>query len=329
MSPRATAPRLALSLLALSLVLAGAMGIAAAAGPLGLSAEWWVVRDLRLWRAVFAAIVGGCLAAAGAAFQALLRNPLASPYLLGVSGGGSLGAVAAILAGIPALAPGWPTLPLFSFAGCLGAIGAIHLVAQRRGHLLAHDLLLAGVVANSFFLAVMAVLQYLADPSQAARIVQWTLGAVHTERVPAPAAILLAAGGLLLLQRDAAALNLLSVGDETAALLGVDVSAVRRRAFLGASLLTAVAVAVSGPVAFLGLFVPHGVRRILGPDHRILLPASFLAGAAFLVLADTAARATLPRHEIPVGVITAVVGAPAFVLLLARRERGAPEGATA
>ena len=322
MSPRATPGRLAAAVTVLLLAVAGAVAVAGLAGPAApegraVSEETrrFIVWDLRVPRAVLAALVGGALAVCGAAFQALLRNPLASPYILGVSGGGSLGAVLAIVAGVPAAA----------FAGCLGAIGIIHAVARRRGHLLAQDLLLAGVVANSFFLAALAVLQYLARPHQAAQILHWTLGAIRVGDVsPAVTAALVAAGSLSLL-RDGVALNLLSVGDETAALLGVDVDAVRRRTFVAASVLTGTAVAVSGPIGFVGLFVPHAVRRALGPDHRILLPASFLAGAAFLVAADTAARSAFGAQEIPVGVLTAVVGAPAFVWILARRERGAPE----
>jgi len=332
-SPRATPARLAAASAVLLAATAAAVALAAGLGPLSfgdaeVSEETlsFVVREIRLPRALLAALVGGALAISGAAFQALLRNPLASPYILGVSGGGSLGAVLAIVAGVPALLPGVPVLPAFAFAGCLAAIALIHAAARRRGHLLAQDLLLAGVVANSFFLAALSVLQFLATPHQAAQILHWTLGAVRTERVPVPATAVLAAAGLLLLLRDAASLNLLSVGDETAALLGVDVAAVRRRSFVAASLLTGTAVAVSGPIGFVGLFVPHGVRRVLGPDHRVLLPASFLAGAAFLVLADTAARTAFGPTELPVGVLTAVVGAPAFVILLARRERGAPEG---
>jgi iron complex transport system permease protein len=332
-SPRATPARLLASTAVLLAAAAGALALAASVGTtsfgdLAVSEETrrFVVREIRLPRALFAALVGGALSVSGAAFQALLRNPLASPYILGVSGGGSLGAVLAIVAGLPALAPGVPVLPLTAFGGCLAAIALIHAAARRRGHLLAQDLLLAGVVANSFFLAALSVLQFLATPHQAAQILHWTLGAVRTERVPVAAASLLVAAGLLLLLRDGVALNLLSVGDETAALLGVDVEAVRRRAFVAASLLTGTAVAVSGPIGFVGLFVPHGVRRVLGPDHRVLLPASFLAGAAFLVLADTAARTAFGATELPVGVLTAVVGAPAFVVLLARRERGIPEG---
>ena len=334
MSPRATPARLLGSMGVLLAALGAALLLAAASGPAApegmpppdAETMAFIVAEIRVPRALLAALVGGALSCCGAAFQALLRNPLAEPYILGVSGGGSLGSVAAIVLGLPALAPGLPVLPLAALAGCLAAIGLIHAVAQRRGHLLAQDLLLAGVVANSFFLAALSVLQFLANPHQAAEILHWTLGAVRTDRVP----ILLAGGlvlaGLLVMMRDAVALNLLSVGDETAALLGVDVAAVRRRTFVAASVLTGTALAVSGPIGFVGLFVPHAVRRFLGPDHRILLPASFLAGAAFLVVADTAARSAFGSLEVPVGVLTAVVGAPSFVWILSRRERGAPEG---
>jgi iron complex transport system permease protein len=331
-SPRATPARLALSVGVLLLAVAAAFAVAAGVGPgapegraLSPETRRFILMELRLPRAALAALVGGALAVCGAAFQALLRNPLASPYILGVSGGGSLGAVVAIVAGLPAVAPDLPILPLAAFAGCLAAIGLIHAVARRRGHLLAQDLLLAGVVANSFFLAALSVVQYLARPHEAALILQWTLGAVRSgDRFPWAAAAVAALAFLSLL-RDGVALNLLSVGDETAALLGVDVPAVRRRTFVAASLLTGTAVSVSGPIGFVGLFVPHAVRAVLGPDHRILLPASMLAGAAFLVLADAGARSAFGAREIPVGVLTAVVGAPAFVWILARRERGAPE----
>jgi iron complex transport system permease protein len=322
-SPRATPARLLGSLGVLLAVLGGAFALAVLVGPsppegraVSEETRRLILLDIRIPRAALAALIGGALASCGTSFQALLRNPLADPYLLGVSGGGSLGAVAAIVTG-------FPSLPLAAFAGCLGALALIHSVAHRRGHLLAQDLLLAGVVANSFFLASLAVLQYLANPHQAAEILHWTLGAVRTgpEFPWIPAAV--AGAAFLSLVRDAVPLNLMSVGDETAALLGVDVVAVRRRTFVAASILTGTAVAVSGPIGFVGLFVPHAVRRVLGPDHRVLLPATFLAGAAFLVLADTAARSAFGAREIPVGVLTAVVGAPAFVLLLARRERGA------
>ncbi|MBI5368749.1 MAG: iron ABC transporter permease [Planctomycetes bacterium] len=327
MTPRATPRRLALALAILGGATGSAFLLAAAVGPAGgIHASWEIVRDLRLPRAALAALVGGALGVSGAAFQALLRNPLACPYLLGVSGGGAFGAVLAILLGLPDLIPGLPLLPVVAFTGCLGAIALIHAVARRRGHLLAHDLLLAGVVANSFFLAAMSVLQYLAAPYEASRILHWTLGAVRPDSVPLPATTLLVLAAAAALYFDAGRLNLLAVGDETAAMLGVDVTRVRRRAFVAASLLTGAAVAVSGPIGFVGLFVPHALRAVLGPDHRVLLPACLLGGAAFLVVADTAARAAFGPYEIPVGVLTAVVGAPVFVVLLARRERRLPEG---
>ncbi len=320
MRPRATPRRLFAALILLSLAVLVAILVSAASGPAsGIDADEFVVNVLRLPRTYVAALVGGSLAVCGAAFQALLRNPLASPYILGVSGGGSLGAVIAILLELPALLPSVPTLPVFSFAGCLCAIFVIHLAASRNHRVRAHDLLLAGVVANSFFLAAMSVLNYLADPTQTARIVQWTLGGIRASSVPLPVTAGLVAVGLAFLLRDAHHLNLLSIGDETASQLGVDVEAVRRRTFIAASLLTGTAVAVSGPIGFVGLFVPHAVRFVLGPDHRVLLPAAFLAGAAFLVLADTAARSAFAPREIPVGVLTAVIGAPAFILLLAQR----------
>lgn len=306
----------------LGAVLAGALVVALVSGPAGgARADAFVVRELRLPRALLAALVGGALAACGAAFQALLRNPLASPYLLGVSGGGSLGAVAAILFDLPVRLFGPPALPLSAFFGCLVAIAVIHAAASRGGHLLVQDLLLAGVVANSFFLAVLSALHYLADPTKTARIVHWTLGSLRAGSVPLPITAAVVLAGLALLLLDAHRLNLLAVGDETAAQLGVDVTATRRRVFFAASLLTGAAVAVSGPIGFVGLFVPHAVRFLAGADHRLLIPGSFLAGAAFLVLADTAARAAFPPYEVPVGVLTALVGAPAFLVLLVRRER--------
>ena len=329
MTPRGTAARMWKAIATLSVVFVGSMFVAALSGPAGgASAEDWLIFELRLPRAYVAALVGGGLASCGLAFQALLRNPLASPYLLGVSGGGSLGAVSAILFGVPALLPGVPTLPVFAFLGCLGAIGIIHLAASRRGHLLPHDLLLAGVVANSFFLALMAVLTYLADPSQTDRIVTWTLGSIRPpgSSVPLPVTASLMAVGFFVLFTYARHMNLLSIGDETAAQLGVDVTKVRRRVFIAASVMTGAAVAVSGPVGFLGLFVPHGVRYVLGSDHRVLLPATFLTGASFLVLADTAARAAFAPRAIPVGVLTAVFGAPAFFVLMVRSRYSRAEG---
>lgn len=302
-----------------SVVLVAAVVVAALCGPAGgASADWFVIRDLRLPRAATAGLVGAALAAAGATFQAILRNPLASPYLLGVSGGGTLGAVLAILFGLTNYLPGLWSLPVFSFLGCWAAISVIHLAASRHGNLPPHSLLLAGVVANSFFLAVVSVLQYLADPTQTDRIVLWTLGAIRPGSVPLPLTAGLILGGFLLVFSRSNHINVLVLGDETAGQLGIDIRRVRRRAFLGASLMTAAAVAVSGPIAFVGLFVPHAVRFFVGPDLRLLLPASCLVGASFLIVVDTAARAAFAPRELPVGVLTALIGAPCFMVLMSR-----------
>lgn len=311
-------------LLALVFLLAGA--VAVLVGP-----EWvsparlfsgepeatFIVEQIRVPRVLTGLFVGGALAACGAAFQALLRNPLASPFILGVSGGGSLGAVLAIVSGISVA--GLAVQPLFAFLGCLGALLLIYAVARRSGRLVPQALLLTGVVANTFFLSALGFLHYLATPHQSAEILRWMMGGLsgQTATSAAMTGVLAVAGVavLTLLGRD---LNVLSLGEETAAQLGVPVGRIRRRVFVLASLMTGAAVAVSGPIGFVGLFIPHGVRILFGADHRLLLPLSFLAGGAFLVLADAGARVAAAPSEMPVGLVTAAVGAPAFVALLVR-----------
>ncbi len=291
----------------------------------------FILLELRLPRVLAGVFVGGALAACGAAFQALLRNALASPYVLGISGGGSLGAVLAILAGAPALLVGGisvSTRPAFAFAGCLLALLLIYGIARRRGRLAPRTLLLAGVVVNAFFLAVLGYLNYLAGPHESQEILRWMMGGLYGQ-TPGGVAVtgVLATLGLLGLAAEGRALNALSLGEESAAQLGVSVRRVRRRVFVLASLMTGAAVAVSGPIGFVGLFVPHGVRLLFGPDHRLLLPASFLAGGAFLALADALGRALAGPGELPVGLITAAVGAPCFILLLVRDRGYAGEAA--
>jgi cobalamin transport system permease protein len=281
-----------------------------------------ILLGIRLPRLLVTAMVGGALALAGAAFQALLRNPLASPYILGISGGGALGAVTAILLGFDVVLLGVSTRPLFAFAGCLFALGLLSVVAGRRGRLRPHTLLLAGVVVNAFFAALIAFITYVVDPHHAIRIVRWLMGGVHlTTGAERLGAFVVLAVGTVVLLLESRALNLLALGDESARQLGVDVRRARTRTFLAASLLTAAAVALSGPIGFVGLVVPHAVRMIIGPDHRALLPVSLFAGGAFLVLADTVARTVRRPEELPVGIITAFVGAPFFLWLLAGGRR--------
>lgn len=284
-----------------------------------------IVLDLRLPRAVLAAQVGAALALAGAALQALLRNPLAEPYVLGVSGGAAVGAVAAVVLGWAASGP-W-ALPAAAFGGAVLAILVVLRIAARGGHGLdTRVLLLAGVVAGAFFNALILLLLTFAETRAFRSAIFWmmgSLGGADWASVRTLALVLLPA--VLVLLALARPLNLLSVGEETAHHLGTRVEAVKWTTYLVASFLVAAAVSVSGAIGFVGLIVPHAVRLLWGSDHRLLLPASLLGGAAFLVAADTLARTAAAPSEIPVGVVTALVGVPLFVVLLVRRRPGRSE----
>jgi iron complex transport system permease protein len=291
-------------------------------------AERFIFLDLRVPRVAAAALIGGALSIAGVVFQALFRNPLAEPYLLGLSGGGSFGAVVSIVAFGSHAASGVWGRTAAALGGCLAAIALVYAVASRGGGLRPATLLLAGVVANAFFLAGLAALQYAASPTEAQAILRWVMGGLSAPREGELLVLGVAVPvGVVAVLWLAPRLNLLAFDEETARHLGVDVAGLRRTLFLATSLLTAACVAVSGPIGFVGLFVPHAVRWFVGPDHRVLVPAACLAGAAFLVLADAAARTVVAPQELPVGIVTAVVGAPAFVALLARR-RGFRETAS-
>ena len=288
---------------------------------LGGGGEEWqreIVWQFRFPRALLGARVGGGLALAGATFQALLRNPLAEPYILGISGGASVGAVTLLALGL-ASATSW-ALPLAAFAGALLAIALVFRVATASGRTMdVRVLLLAGVVIGAFFSACIAFILSVSEARTVQSAVLWIMGSlagaawrdvVVTAVYTIPAALL-----LLGLARP---LNLISVGEETALYLGADVERVKRLALGVAALLTAAGVAVAGVIGFVGLVVPHAVRLLVGSDHRALLPLSFLGGAAFLSLADLIAKLALSPTEIPVGVITAFVGVPLFLILLRR-----------
>lgn len=278
-----------------------------------------IVRRLRLPRAVLAAMVGGSLAASGATFQALLRNPLAEPYILGISGGAAVGAVFAIAAGGALATSG--IVGAAALAGALLAILLVFRIAAVAGRALdARILLLAGVVVGAFFNACILLALTFASSDAFRSAVFWMMGSFSGATWRGTA--LLGAAmvpGLAVLLALARPLNLLAVGEETAAYLGTRVERTKLLAYGTASLLTAGAVAVSGVIGFVGLVVPHVVRMLWGPDHRFLIPASVLLGAAFVVLADTLARTAAAPTELPVGVVTAFVGVPFFVWLLRRR----------
>jgi iron complex transport system permease protein len=283
------------------------------AGQLFHSAIFW---DLRLPRALLALLVGGSLGAAGASLQSLVRNPLADPFLLGLSGGAGLGAVLAIALHFGGA---W-TLPLAAFAGALLALGLVFRLGLVGGSALdPRVLLLGGVAVGAFCGAVTTAVVSLAEASALRNAYLWLWGGLSgaswdtvtlvAAYVPIPLVVLLAA---------ARPLDLLTLGEEPARYLGTDVAVTRRRVYLAASLLTAAAVAVAGVIGFVGLIVPHLGRALFGGRHRALLPASFLAGGILLLLADTLARTAVAPRELPVGVVTALVGVPLFVLLLRR-----------
>ena len=281
-----------------------------------------VVRDivvrLRLPRVLLGVLVGGGLATAGATFQALLRNPLAEPYILGISGGASVGAVLVLAFGW--MAAGSWALPLAAFAGAIFAIFLVFRVATATGRAMdVRVLLLAGVVVAAFFSACIAFILSISPARTVQSAVLWIMGSLAgaTWRSVALTATY-TMPAVLLLMSLARPLNLLSIGEETAHHLGADVERVKRIALGVAALITASGVAVAGVIGFVGLVVPHAVRLLVGSDHRTLLPLSFLAGSAFLTLADLGARLALAPTEIPIGVITAFIGVPFFLVLLRR-----------
>jgi iron complex transport system permease protein len=291
--------------------------LAGLADPLAPGAA--IVRGLRLPRVLLAFLVGGSLAVTGAALQALVRNPLADPYLLGISGGAGLGAVIAMALG----RGGVFAVPLAAFAGALAAVAMVYRLSTVGGRPLdTNVLLLAGVVIGAFAGAVMSGILAVSDASQLRSAVNWLLGgfgAAGWATVGAFAAY--AALPLALLWGTGRSLDLLTLGDEPALHLGAEVERTKRVAYFAASLLTAASVAACGIVGFVGLVVPHAIRRIATPLHRALLPMAFLAGGAFLVLADAVARTVVRPIELPVGVVTALVGVPVFAILLRKSLR--------
>jgi iron complex transport system permease protein len=275
----------------------------------------------RLPRVLVAALVGGALASAGVVFQALFRNPLASPDTLGVSSGAALGAMAAISLGFDVSIGGLTAIPLASLAGSTGALAIVYTLATaRRRGMSTTVLLLAGVTMTAFFSALIMFMQYMADFTDTFRMVRWLMGTLDVGSYAPIVAVLplmLVAFGLLsTLPRP---LDLLSLGADAASARGVDVPRVERLALVSASLATGAAVSLGGPVGFVGIIVPHMVRLVVGSDHRLVLPASALLGATFLIACDLAARTLFSPIEVPVGIVTALIGGPFFLWLLIRR----------
>jgi iron complex transport system permease protein len=286
--------------------------------PFGENVDAQIFFLARLPRAVAAALVGGTLAAAGVIFQGLLRNPLATPYTLGVSAGASLGAMIAITLGAALPAGGVATA---SLAGATLAVLVVYALARaRHSGLSTTVLLLAGVTLNAFFSALILFVQYISDYAQTYRALRWLMGDLDVAGyAPVAGALPFVGVAFVAFAWLARPLNLLSLGADAAITRGIDVVRAQRTAFFSASLATGAAVSVGGPIGFVGIIVPHLVRLLVGSDHRLVLPASTFFGAAFLVLCDAASRIVLAPIELPVGIVTAVIGGPFFLWLLLRK----------
>ncbi len=309
------------SVLLLALVVACLISLLAGAVPLPANDVWHSgIFRLRLARTALCVVAGAGLSAAGVVFQAILRNPLAEPYVLGVSSGAGLGAALAIVLGLSA-AGAW-TLPATAFAGALGTILLVYALARTpTGTAPVQTLLLSGVVVSAVLGSILMFVVSVAPSEKLHGIVWWLLGNLQVfdwgllRIVSAVVAAGLAVS--VLFARD---LNLIALGEEPAAHLGLDVEWTKKLFFLLASLMTGATVAACGLIGFVGLIVPHTVRLVAGPDHRRLVAASALAGAAFLVLADSVARTIIAPREVPIGVITAILGGPFFLGLLRQRK---------
>lgn len=314
-----------LALSSLSLLLVGALAVGIALGAVPISpfdsdpTHRFILTQIRLPRVLLAALVGGALALCGAVMQGLFRNPLADPYLLGIASGATAGAALVIALRLDIY---WGAVPVGAFLGGVLAVAIVYRIAQTRwAQLDNYALILSGVALAALFSAVTSFLLFYAGASQdARRLLFWILGGLGGAQwvyVLGLLGTLLGAGIILVLfARD---LNALALGEEMAAHLGIEPRHLRKILLFAVTVLTAAAVAVSGTIGFVGLIVPHILRLIVGPDHRLLLPASALGGAVLLTLCDALARTVLAPAELPIGIITALLGAPFFLFLLRRK----------
>jgi iron complex transport system permease protein len=321
------------SLSVLGAVLLGALMLGLTAGPSGLgvgeilsvlgerdatgpAAD--IVLRVRLPRVLLGALVGACLAVSGVLFQAMLRNPLADPYVLGVSGGAALGGILVLSLG-SAVGLGYEAVPPAAFAGCLITTAALYAIAGANARVSTTSLLLTGVVFNAFASAAIVFLASMAGLTEGASIFLWLIGSLSSIRTEVTGWVamflVIGLGSTFPLARS---LNLSALGGESAEQLGVDIDRQRRVVLIASSLMVGAAVSVAGMIGFVGLIIPHLLRLILGPDHRLLIPASAFGGAAFLVICDAIARTILNGRELPVGAITALAGGPLFLWLLRR-----------
>ncbi len=279
-----------------------------------------IVFQIRLPRVIAAASVGAALATAGVVFQAIFRNSMADPFVIGASSGASLGASLALLLGIGTMALGAAAVPVLAFAGAVGSVFLVLGISRAGPRIPTTSLLLAGIAVSVVISALVTLIILMAGEGVKG-LFFWLMGGFNFVdwrgmRVAAPIILL----GIFLIYFFSRDLNILILGEETATSLGVDAERIKKLLIVLASLITAISVSVSGVIGFVGLIIPHLVRLVVGPDHHILIPASLLAGSMFLVLADAAARTVLSPVELPVGIITAMTGGPFFIYLLRARK---------
>ncbi|MHC4556910.1 MAG: FecCD family ABC transporter permease [Planctomycetota bacterium] len=295
----------------------GGTGSQAVANP-----DYEIFVKVRLPRIILACLVGAALASSGVIFQALLRNPLADPYILGISSGAGLGAIIAVISGLNWTLWGRSPIAVFAFAGAIGTVWLVWFIGRLTGKFHVTGLLLAGVVVNAFFSAVIMFLTSIAKSQEVHTTIFWLMGNMTEEDflvlwIGAGCIV----GGIFALFYISPQLNALSFGADDARSMGVNIAGTRTIAFGIAAGITAIAVSLSGLIGFVGLIVPHAVRLVFGPDHRQLLPLSGIVGAIFLVVADTLARIIIAPAQLPVGVVTAIVGGPFFLVLLVKYSR--------
>lgn len=284
--------------------------------------DWTIITQIRLPRVVAAFFVGGGLSVIGVAMQALVRNPLAEPYILGISGGASAGASLFFLGFIPPVIAVWISVPLAAFAGALLSITVVYLIARSNGSVSVSRLLLAGVAMAALMAAFTSFITYLSpDPNQLRVVLFWLLGSLSSYNwttVPlAAGASLIGVGSLFVLSRH---LDAFLLGEEPASGLGIRIEAIKKYLIVLAAFVTGILVSNSGIIGFVGLIVPHAVRSWIGISHRYLVPVSFLCGGIFLIGADLLARTILTGQDLPVGIVTAIVGVPFFLILLRKSQ---------
>lgn len=280
-----------------------------------------ILVHLRMPRVLLGFLVGGSLASVGVVLQALLRNPLADPYVLGVSSGSALGVSVAVLLGIGSMSWAIPVLPICGFIGGLLALLILYRMSAASDRLPVHSILLAGVILNAIFSALIMFITSVMEPNRSYSTMTWLMGtlAAPADKTLLGVAIYLAIG-LSLLFTQVSVLNIMTLGEEPARSLGIDTERAKRNILVTAALVTGAVVSLTGMIGFIGMVVPHAMRLMLGADHRLLLPASALAGGMFLMTADTFARSVFAPSELPVGIVTALAGGPFFIYLLMWRK---------